>query len=218
MFITALTSLRHLSLSWASPIQSIYPHPTSWRFILILSTHLRLGLPIGLLPSGFPTKTFKRLVFTSCPPVLIVQNSTFCSPIVFVFYFSEQEKYGLCRIKSLFFFYNPDEVRFLRGAAWNFKRKEYCVSSSGVIKQLFFKYIICRIAGSIQITKEVVYRCKKDHRSSLAKPLLMWKAISVKYYQCVFVALRTQYAKSRRLVILSYVAFRLFNIFSDYLT
>ena len=28
-FITALTSVRHLSLSWASPIQSIYPHPTS---------------------------------------------------------------------------------------------------------------------------------------------------------------------------------------------
>ena len=53
-FITALTSVRHLSLSWASPIQSIYPHPTSWRSILILSTHLRLGLPSGLFPSGFP--------------------------------------------------------------------------------------------------------------------------------------------------------------------
>ena len=56
-FITALTSVRHLSLSWASPIQSMYTHPTSWRSILILSTHLRLGLPGGLLPSGFPTKT-----------------------------------------------------------------------------------------------------------------------------------------------------------------
>ena len=30
-FITALTSICHLSLSWASPIQSINPHPTSWR-------------------------------------------------------------------------------------------------------------------------------------------------------------------------------------------
>ena len=56
-FITALTSLRHLSLSWSSPIQSIYPHPTSWRSILIISTHLRLSLSSGLLPPGFPTKT-----------------------------------------------------------------------------------------------------------------------------------------------------------------
>jgi len=56
-FITALTSVRHLSLSWASPIQSIYPHPTSWRSVLILSTHLRLHLLSGLFPCGFPTKT-----------------------------------------------------------------------------------------------------------------------------------------------------------------
>ena len=56
-FITSLTSVRHLSLSWVSPIQSIYPHSTSWRSILILSTHLRQGLLSGLFPSGFPTKT-----------------------------------------------------------------------------------------------------------------------------------------------------------------
>ena len=56
-FIIALTRVRHLSLSWASLIQSIYPHPTSWRFFVILSTHLRLGLPSGHFPSGFPIKT-----------------------------------------------------------------------------------------------------------------------------------------------------------------
>ena len=56
-FITALTSVHHMSLSWANPIQSIYSHPTSWRSILILSAHLHLGLPSGLFPSGFPTKT-----------------------------------------------------------------------------------------------------------------------------------------------------------------
>ena len=49
-FITALTRVRHLSLSWASPIQSTCPHPTSWRSIVILSTHLRLGPPVVSFP------------------------------------------------------------------------------------------------------------------------------------------------------------------------
>ena len=74
-FITALTSVRHLSLSLASPIQSIYPHPTSYRSVLILSTHLRLGLPSSLLPSGFPTKTLytplSSPIRATCPAHLI---------------------------------------------------------------------------------------------------------------------------------------------------
>ena len=44
-FITAFTRARHLSLSWASSIQPIPPHSTSWSYILILYFHLRLGLP-----------------------------------------------------------------------------------------------------------------------------------------------------------------------------
>jgi hypothetical protein len=52
-FITAATSARLLSQSWANSIQSIPLHPNSWR----LSSHLRLALPSGLFPSGFPTKT-----------------------------------------------------------------------------------------------------------------------------------------------------------------
>ena len=67
-FITALTSVRHLSLSWASPIQSTYPHPTSWRSILILSTHLRLGLLSGLFPSGFPPRPYTPPSPHSCAP------------------------------------------------------------------------------------------------------------------------------------------------------
>ena len=57
-FITALTSVCHLSLSWASPIQSIYPHPTSWRSILILSTHLHLVSPVVSFPPVSPPRPY----------------------------------------------------------------------------------------------------------------------------------------------------------------
>jgi len=33
------------------------PPSTSWRPVFMLSSHLRLGLPNGLFPSGFPTRT-----------------------------------------------------------------------------------------------------------------------------------------------------------------
>jgi hypothetical protein len=52
-FITAFTRARHLSLSCAWSSQSM-PTPRS---NLILSFHLRLGLPNGQLPLEFPTKT-----------------------------------------------------------------------------------------------------------------------------------------------------------------
>ena len=75
-FITVFTSARHLSLSCASSIQSIAPHPNSWRSILILSSHLQLGIPSDLFPSDFPTKTLYTLLFSpiraTCPVHLIL--------------------------------------------------------------------------------------------------------------------------------------------------
>jgi len=69
-------SVRQLSLSWASPIHSIYPHPTSWISVLIISTHLRLGFHSGLFPSGFPTKTLYTPLYShiraTCPAHLII--------------------------------------------------------------------------------------------------------------------------------------------------
>jgi hypothetical protein len=55
-FITVFIRARHWPLSRARCIQSTVSHPVFIRYILILSSHLRLGLPSGLFPRGFPTK------------------------------------------------------------------------------------------------------------------------------------------------------------------
>jgi hypothetical protein len=70
-FITSFKSARHVSVSWATSIQSISTHRSSWRSILILSFHLRLGLQSGLFPSGFTTK------YSLQHPILKHRQATF---------------------------------------------------------------------------------------------------------------------------------------------
>ena len=58
-FITTFTSARHLSLSWAISIQTMSPHPTSWRSILILSIHVWV-FQVGCFPHVSPPNPLCR--------------------------------------------------------------------------------------------------------------------------------------------------------------
>ena len=73
-----VTSARHLSLSCARSIQSVPPYPTSWRYILILSSPVHLGIPSGLFPWGIPTKTLHKPLLSpisaTCPAHLILPD------------------------------------------------------------------------------------------------------------------------------------------------
>ena len=77
-FIIAVTSARQLSLSGASSIHSTLPHPTSWRSILILPSHLRLGLPSDLIPSGFPHCSLWLLFLSWFIPIALLIKCTHC--------------------------------------------------------------------------------------------------------------------------------------------
>jgi hypothetical protein len=59
-YITVFTRTRHWNLSWARWIQSTHSHPMSLRSIIILLSHLRLGLPGGLCPQIFQPKLCKH--------------------------------------------------------------------------------------------------------------------------------------------------------------
>jgi hypothetical protein len=73
-FITVFTRALRRSVS----IQSISSHPTYLRSMLILSSHLRLVLPCGLFPSGFPTNILHTFSFSpmraTFPPHFIRHN------------------------------------------------------------------------------------------------------------------------------------------------
>ena len=65
-------------LSQINPLHA--PHPTSWRFILILSSLLRLSLTSRLFPFGFPTKILYTPLLSpihaTCPAHLILLDLT----------------------------------------------------------------------------------------------------------------------------------------------
>ena len=75
-FITAFTSARHLSLSRVISIKSMPPRSTSWRSILILSSHLRLGISSFLFSPCLPTITLCKPLLSpiraTCPAHLIL--------------------------------------------------------------------------------------------------------------------------------------------------
>jgi hypothetical protein len=88
MFVTAFSSARHLSLSWATSIQSVPPHPTSWRSILILSSHLLLGLfsyqkPVHASPLTqtryMPRQYYVALDFLSIYSILLIFSRPYCN-------------------------------------------------------------------------------------------------------------------------------------------
>jgi hypothetical protein len=89
-FITAFTSARHLSLVWTRSIQSMLSHPTSWRSILILSSHLRIGVPSGLFASGLSTETLCAPLLSpvraTCPSHLILQTYNIIVEEPWIFY------------------------------------------------------------------------------------------------------------------------------------
>ena len=63
--------------SYPEPNHFLVLMPISSRSILILSSHLRLGLPKGLFPVGLPVKILKALLLSSilatCPAHYFIQ-------------------------------------------------------------------------------------------------------------------------------------------------
>jgi hypothetical protein len=98
------------------------PHPISLRSILILSTHLRLGLPSGLFPSGFPTNML--YVFLFSPIHVTYPAHLILFDLIILITFGEQEQYVITVVKLL------DSI-------WNKQFIQICVNNSHVYTDIY---------------------------------------------------------------------------------
>jgi hypothetical protein len=114
-FITVFTTALYCSLSCAGLIQSIPPLPPPISYALILSSHLRLGLPSSLFPSALPTKTMYSSLFShlrvTCPSHLILHFIT----LVYVQKKLPTEMLSLCKMCN---------TRNYEYAPWNRRKVE----------------------------------------------------------------------------------------------
>ena len=109
MFITAITSARHL-VSFPSRLDPVHTPKTHFlRSILILHSHPCLGLPSGLFPPGFPTKTLN-------PPLPSPMRATCPAHIILLDFIIRKilgDKYRTLSSPLCSFLHSPVTLSFL---------------------------------------------------------------------------------------------------------
>jgi hypothetical protein len=96
IFITVFTGARHWSLSQARWITSISSHPTSLKSILILSSHLHLGLPSNFFPSMISDQNVARV----SPVTAIATEKGVYRPPLFAVFRKLMREWANCEKKS----------------------------------------------------------------------------------------------------------------------
>jgi len=102
-------------------INPVCPHPTSWRSILILSSHLRLGLPSDPLSSCFPTRSLYAPLLSptraTCPTNLIILD--LIAQIIFGEYYRSKSSSLCSLLQSLVTLSLLGPNIFLNALFWN---------------------------------------------------------------------------------------------------